>query len=156
MQGVYEMGGYLVAIDGSPASKDALQYALEMARDTGAAVTAIHVVSPEQFFVGGDEPPESFAEADDELLLSSVEDAETRGQELLDEATAVAERADAEIETGMLYGEPVERITEYADEEDFEAIYVGHRGTSERYEGLFGSVAKAVAGRATVPVTVVR
>lgn len=150
------MGGYLVAVDGSPASKDALRYALDIAEDTGAAVTAVNVVSPEQFFVGGIEPPESFAEADSELLQTSVEDAEAHGQTLLDEAETIAERAGEEIEMGLLYGEPVERITEYADENDFDAVYVGHRGASERYEGLFGSVAKEIAGRATVPVTVVR
>ena len=150
------MGGYLVAVDGSPTSKDALQYALDVAADTGADVTAVNVVSPEQFFVGGDDPPESFAQADSDLLRTSVEDAEDHGQRLLDEASAIAERAGATIETGLLYGEPVARITEYADENDFEAIYVGHRGASEQYEGLFGSVAKEIAGRATVPVTVVR
>ncbi|WP_458187181.1 universal stress protein [Haladaptatus sp. NG-WS-4] len=149
------MKRYLVAIDGSPASTGALQYALDLADDTGANVTAVHVVVPDQFFTGGDKPPASFSEADRELLLSSIEDAETRGQELLDEAAALADDR-AEIDTGLLYGEPVDRITEYAEESDFDAIFIGHRGTSERYEGLFGSTAKQVAGRATIPVTIVR
>nr|WP_128475927.1 universal stress protein [Halorussus pelagicus] len=76
-----------------------------------------------------------------------------------------------EVETGLLYGEPVEVITEFAegrdsssgrarsDDADIEgddAIFVGHRGLSERYEGLVGSTAKEIVGRATVPVTVVR
>ena len=74
------MGGYLVAVDGSPTSKDALQYALDVAADTRADVTAVNVVSPEQFFVGGDDPPESFAQADSDLLRTSVEDAEDHGQ----------------------------------------------------------------------------
>ncbi|WP_139136229.1 MULTISPECIES: universal stress protein [unclassified Haladaptatus] len=150
------MGGYLVALDGSPSSTDALNYAVDLAADTNASVTAIHVVVPTEVFTGGDVPPTSFAEADRELLLTSVEDAETRGQELLDDAVASAEREGVEIETGLLYGEPVERITEFAEDNDFDAIFVGHRGASERYETLFGSVAKQVAGRATVPVTIVR
>jgi nucleotide-binding universal stress UspA family protein len=150
------MGGYLIAIDGSPASKDALKYAIDLAEDTGRSVTAVHVVVPEQFFTGGDTPPVNFAEANRELVLSSIEDAETHGQELLDEASATADGEGTSIDTGLLYGEPVERITEFAEENDFEAIFVGHRGTSERYEGLFGSTAKEIAGRATLPVTVVR
>ncbi len=150
------MGGYVVAIDGSPSSMDALRYAVHIARDTGANVTAIHIVVPNQQFTAGDTAPTSFAEAERDILLSNIEDAETRGQELLDEATAVANDEGVDIDTGLLYGEPVERITEYAEENDFEAIFVGHRGTSERYEGLFGSTAKRVAGRATVPVTIVR
>ncbi|MFH5799130.1 universal stress protein [Haladaptatus sp. CMAA 1911] len=150
------MGGYLVALDGSPSSTDALNYAIDLAEDTNAPITAIHVVVPTEVFAGNDVPPTSFAEADRELLLTSVEDAETRGQDLLDDAAASAERRGTEIETGMLYGEPVERITEFAEENGFDAIFVGHRGASERYETLFGSVAKQVTGRATVPVTVVR
>ncbi|WP_458205110.1 universal stress protein [Haladaptatus sp. NG-SE-30] len=150
------MKRYLVAIDGSPASTEALQYALSLADDTGAEVTAIHVVVPEQFFTGGNTPPASIAEAERELLLSNIEDAETRGQELLDEASALAKQDGMTIETGLLYGEPVEQITEYAEDNDLEAIFVGHRGTSERYEGLFGSTAKEIAGRASVPVTIVR
>ncbi|WP_231182826.1 universal stress protein [Haladaptatus sp. DYF46] len=150
------MGGYLVALDGSPSSTDALNYAIDLAEDTDASITGIHVVVPTEVFTGGDAPPTSFAEADRELLLTSVEDAETRGQDLLDDAAASAERRGTEIETGMLYGEPVERITEFAEENDFDAIFVGHRGASERYETLFGSVAKQVTGRATLPVTVVR
>ncbi|WP_049970288.1 universal stress protein [Haladaptatus cibarius] len=150
------MGGYVVAIDGSRESMDALRYATDLARGTGANITAIHIVVPNQQFTAGDTAPTSFAEAERDILLSNIEDAETHGQELLDEASAVAEQEGLEIETGLLYGEPVERITEYADENEFEAIFLGHRGTSERYEGLFGSTAKNVAGRATVPVTIVR
>ncbi|KZN23637.1 universal stress protein UspA [Haladaptatus sp. R4] len=150
------MGGYLVAIDGSGASMDALRYALDLARSTGQSVTAVHVVVPEEIVAADDVPPTSFAEANRDLILSNVEDAETHGQELLDDAAAAAEREGTNLDTGLLYGEPVQEITEYADDNGYDAIFVGHRGASERFETLFGSVAKNVAGRATVPVTIVR
>ncbi len=150
------MGGYLVAIDGSGASKDALRYALDLARSTGQSVAAVHVVVPEEIVAADDVPPTSFAEANRDLILSNVEDAETHGQELLEAAEATADREGMELEIGLLYGEPVQEITEYADENEYDAIFIGHRGASERYETLFGSVAKQVTGRATVPVTVVR
>jgi nucleotide-binding universal stress UspA family protein len=162
---------YLVAVDGSEPSMDALRYAVEQAAATGADVTAVSVVAPEQFFTGGDDPPVNYAEAADELVAEDVEDAEEEAQTALDEAAEIGEQTGVEVETGLLYGEPVDVITEYAeghgpsssptesgdaDEEAFDAIFVGHRGLSERYEGLVGSTANALVGRATVPVTVVR
>jgi len=162
---------YLVAVDGSEPSTVALRYAVEQATATGAAVVAVSVVVPEQFFTGGDDPPMSYAEASEELVTEDVEDAEDRAQDALDEAAEIGAAAGVEVETGILYGEPVEAIVEYAegqspsnsrtqsddaDDEGFDAIFVGHRGLSERYEGLVGSTAKEIVGRASVPVTVVR
>lgn len=147
---------YLVAVDGSEPSMEALRYAVEQAAATGAEVVAISVVVPEQFFTGGEDPPMTYSETANELIAEDVEDAEEKAQQALDEAADVGEKTDVAVETGMLYGEPVEAITEYADDEDFDAIFLGHRGLSEEYEGLVGSTAKDVVGRATVPVTVVR
>lgn len=147
---------YLVAVDGSEASMDALGYAVRQAAATGASVVAISVVVPEQFFTGGDDPPTTYTESADELVTEDVEDAETEAQEILDEAAEVGEDTGVDVETGMLYGEPVEAITEYAEDNAIDAIFVGHRGLSERYEGLVGSTAKEVVGRASVPVTVVK
>ena len=147
---------YLVAVDGSEPSTDALRYAVKQAAATGAEVTAVSVVVPEQFFTGGDDPPRSYAEAADELVAEDVADAEEDAQAALEDAAEVGDEAGVEVESGLLYGEPVEVITEFADDEEYDAIFVGHRGLSDRYEGLVGSTAKEIVGRATVPVTVVR
>ncbi|WP_132060741.1 universal stress protein [Halorussus amylolyticus] len=162
---------YLVAVDGSESSMDAVRYAAEQAAATGATVAAVTVVVPEQYFTGGDDPPTSYAEADEEFVTEDIEDAETEAQEILDEAEEIGEETGVEVETGMLYGEPVDELVEYAEgrrssnsrtrsddaeRESFDAIFVGHRGLSEEYEGLVGSTAKDIVGRASVPVTVVR
>ncbi|WP_276301407.1 universal stress protein [Halorussus lipolyticus] len=147
---------YLVAVDGSESSMAAVRYAVEQASATGAEVVAISVVVPDQFFTGGDDPPESYTEAEDELVTEDIGDAEDEAQEALDEAAEIGDKEGIAVETGLLYGEPVEAITEFADDNDFDAIFVGHRGLSDEYEGLVGSTAKDVVGRATVPVTVVR
>ena len=147
---------YLVAVDGSEPSTNALRYAVEQAAATGASVAAVSVVVPEQFFTGGDDPPTSYTEASDELVAEDVEEAETEAQEVLNEAEEVGDETGVEVETGMLYGEPVDELVEYAEENEIDAIFVGHRGLSEEYEGLVGSTAKDIVGRASVPVTVVR
>ena len=147
---------YLVAVDGSESSVDALRYAVEQATATGAEIVAVSVVVPEQFFTGGDDPPTSYAEAADELVAEDVADAEERAQKTLDEVAEIGDEEGVEVDTGLLYGEPVEVITEFAEDNDLDAIFVGHRGLSDEYEGLVGSTAKEIVGRATVPVTVVR
>lgn len=147
---------YLVAVDGSREGDNALAYAIDVAEATGASITAIHAVDPTVFAVGGDDPIESFADADRRLVMQSVEDAEERGTEILEEAVGVASDQGADIQTELVYGPPVKAITEYAEEAGVDAIFVGHRGRSEHSEAMVGSVAKAIVTRARVPVTVVR
>lgn len=147
---------YLVAVDGSEPSMDAVRYAVELATATGAAVDAVSVVVPEQYFTGGDDPPTSYTEANEEFVTENVEDAEERAQAALDRAADIGEDAGVDVETGLLDGEPVEEITEFAEANDVDAIFVGHRGYSEEYEEWVGSTAKDLVGTAGVPVTVVR
>ena len=52
--------------------------------------------------------------------------------------------------------DPATVVPDYAAAESFDGLFVGHRGLSERYENLVGSVAKAILERSSVPVTVVR
>lgn len=146
----------LVAVDGSEESKNALAYAADISDVTDGAVTAIHVVDPDVYEEGGSEPISGLSDADQRLIIRSVEDAEERGLDILDEAARVAEELGLELTTELLYGDPVREITEYAEEAGFDTIYVGHRGRSERTDLMIGSVAKTVVERATVPVTVVR
>lgn len=145
---------YLVAVDGSPASTDALRYALDLAETTGAELAAVYVVMPRVTFEGGITPPASFTEADQELL-ETVEDVETYGQSVLDEAAAIAEREGVELETGLLSGNPDEEIATFADENDVDAVFVGHVEVDPDYEALFGSVAKDLIDILERPVTVV-
>lgn len=145
---------YLVAVDGSPASTNALRYAIDLARETGAELAAVYVVMPRITFEGGITPPASFTETDQELL-ESVEDVEAYGQSILDEAEAIAEREGLEIETGMLSGNPDEEIANFARENDSDAVFVGHTDVGPNSEALFGSVAKDLIDLIDRPVTVV-
>lgn len=147
---------FIVAVDGSAEARQALAYATDVADGTGGTLTAVHVVAPTLFDTGGRDPAGSFSETDRRLVLESVEDAEDRGIEHLEEAAAFAEELGCDIETELLYGDPVVELTDYAADREVDGIVLGHRGLSERAETMVGSVAKAVVERATVPVTVVR
>ena len=146
----------LVAIDGSEESRHALAYATDIADATDGSVVLVHAVDPSAYDRGGTEPVETPADADRRLALESVEDAERRGVALLDAAAALARTLGRDVETELVYGDPVAAVTEYAEAESVDTIYVGHRGRSERTDRLFGSVAKALVEDAPVPVTVVR
>lgn len=146
----------LVACDGSEESEKALAYATDIADATDGSITVVHVLNPTVYDEGGSEPISTMADAEERLVVESVSDAEDRGLELLDEAETLAAEFGHEVETELLYGDPVRELTNYAETEGFDTICVGHVGRSERADLMLGSVAKAVVARSTVPVTVVR
>lgn len=145
----------IVGIDGSQASNRALEYAAEIATATGGSVTAVHAVDPQVYEQReGGKSITDRPEAEKRLVLETIEAAEGRGEELLEAATA---SIDPEIETELLYGNPVKAISEYVDQRAaVDGIVVGHRQLSAEHERLLGSVAKGLVERAPVPVTVVR
>lgn len=146
----------LVAADGSEESEAALAHAIEVADAMDGSITVVHAVDPAVYDLGGREPIATLSDADQRLVIESIETAETRGRDVLEDAAEVAAERGHEVETELLYGDPDVEITTYAETEGFDAIYLGHRGRSERVGSMLGSVAKTVVERATVPVTVVR
>lgn len=144
----------LVAVDGSEESMEALAYATDIADAMNGSITAVYAVDPTVFDEGGVEPISSFSDADQRLILESIEDTEQRGLDVLEDAVSLADELGHEIEGELVYGDPVEEIADYAEE--FDAVFVGHHGRSERTELMLGSVAKQLVERAPVPVTVVR
>ncbi|QPV61400.1 universal stress protein [Halosimplex litoreum] len=151
---------FAVAIDGSAESDRALDHAVAMATAAGAALTAVHSVDPDVYDTGGAEPPADRTEYDDRLVVESVDDAERRGERLLDDAVERSNERAAEtgieVDAELLYGDPVRTIPDFATEEGYDGVFVGHRGLSEAHERVLGSVAKGIVERSALPVTVVR
>lgn len=147
---------FIVAVDGSEEGEAALAYATDVADAVDGSITVVYAVDPDIYEEGGSEPVEGITDAQDRLIIQSVEDAEERGLDILDDAASFAHELGHSVETELLYGDPVREITDYAEDGGFDGIFIGHRGLSERVERVLGSVAKGVVERATVPVTVVR
>ncbi|QLG47696.1 universal stress protein [Natrinema halophilum] len=146
----------LVAVDGSEESENALAYAADIVEAMDGSITVVHAVDPTAHDEGGSEPTVSLWDEDQRLVLESVEEAEQRGLDLTHDAAAFADELGHDVEIELLYGNPITEIANYAETEGFDAIFVGHRGRSERAGLMVGSVAKSLVERATVPVTVVR
>lgn len=145
----------LVAVDGSEQSDRAIEYATNIADATGGSITLVHAVEPGVYDTGGDEPA-SMSERQDRLIIDSLDAAEKHGRELLDEAIEYTDELGQDASGELLYGDPVRVITDYAESEGFDTIYVGHRGLSGSAARVLGSVARDVVKRATVPVTVIQ
>lgn len=149
---------FAVAVDGSEQSERALDYAIELAEamTDPPSISVIHSVDPEVYTEGEIEPVADLVDAEQRLIIENIEDAEDRGQEILDDARAYAADRNVEVTTELLYGDPVARLADFASAEGFDTLFVGHRGRSEHAERFLGSVAKGLVERSDRPVTVVR
>ncbi|WP_254544209.1 universal stress protein [Halomarina pelagica] len=147
---------FIVAIDGSEQSERALEYALDLAGATDASVAIVYAVDPAIREYAADAPVASFADAENYLVVEDEADTEARGEYVLDRAREYARERGHDVETELLYGDPVGSVAEFASGRGADCVFVGHRGMTPRYEELVGSVAAGLVERSTVPVTVVR
>lgn len=145
---------YLVAADGSEQSDAALRHALALTSDDDEVAVA-HAVNPDVYSRGGSEPLSDLDDASERLLIETVEDAERRGQDILEDAVELAAASGVDVRTELLYGDPLEVIHDHAVRQGYDHLVLGHRGLSERAEAVAGSVAKGIVSRASLPVTVV-
>ena len=135
----------LVPFDGSPPSRDALEYAFDTYPD--AEITALYVVpTPESYFA-------AFEGADVEKL---VDHGQEHGEELLAEATAIAEDHGRDLETELTTGEPHHVIVDEATDGGYDAVVMGSHGREGLSRVILGSVAERVVRRSPIPVVVVR
>jgi nucleotide-binding universal stress UspA family protein len=136
----------LLPYDGSPPSKQALEYAFETFPD--ADVTALYVVpAPRGYWASFDEP---------EDRIPRAEKAKERGREILDKAAETAATQGHNIETELLIGEPEHVIVAQATGDEFDSIVIGSHGREGVSRILLGSVAEKVVRRSPTPVVVVR
>jgi nucleotide-binding universal stress UspA family protein len=125
-------GSIVVGVDGSDASRQALQWAADQAALEGRPLFLVHVADP----FGGSEGP----------------DART----VLDEAAEVVEwrEPDVEVHASSQPGNAREILLEHAERASL--LVVGSRGRGRARSVLFGSVGVGVGTRAACPVVVVR
>jgi len=135
----------LVAFDGTPLAKRALEHALDTYPE--ANVRVLHVIDYVEESYGAEAlvGPEELRER-----------AHERSATLLDEARDLAAEHDHEVATATRVGKPAREIVDDAEEHDIDVIVVGSHGRSLVARTLLGSVAETVVCRAPVPVTVVR
>lgn len=133
----------LLPTDGSDASDRAVEQAIGLARETGAALHVLFVVEDIPY------APEMM----DDEVEGQLRDV---GEEAIDGIRARADEAGVEVVPALREGAPHTTILEYADESDADVIAMGTHGRSGLDRYLLGSVTERVVRTADVPVLTVR
>jgi len=134
----------LVAIDGSQGAGRALSKALELARLTGATVTALTIEGPLPAYAATIGEVDEVKRQKDAFFATVAEAAREQ-----------AEAAGVAIEVEVRAGHAAELITAFARDHAADLVVVGHKGHFLQ-DYVLGSTADRVAHHAPCPVMIVK
>lgn len=140
----------LVAVDGSHISDRAVEQAVQLSKDQQARLKIVHVVDTVPEVIGAYPVPDF-----DSYRETSLEE----GRRILDEAIAVAHRADVDPESALVEMEsshPSVGVVEQASRWSADLIVMGTHGRTGLMHLLLGSVSEGVVRDASAPVLLVR
>jgi nucleotide-binding universal stress UspA family protein len=135
----------VIATDGSPSAREAIDFGLGLACELDTAVVFAHVASGYEVLTA-----DRFGES--RLRPHELSNAD---REPLEEAAALALSRGVRATTELLVGDPADEIVAYADSVDADAIVVGCRGRGSVAGALLGSVSQRILSDARRPVLVV-
>lgn len=139
--------GILVGVDGSPASKYAVDWAARDAAMRNVPLTIVHAIQPIGITVPNLPVPSAFARWQVE-----------QGQEILDNSVEIARestRGDdaARVESEMLFGPVVPTLIDLS--KDAQMVVVGSRGRGPLTRSLLGSVSSGLIRHSHCPVAII-
>ena len=141
----------LVPVDGSKGALEALDVAIELQKLMDAEIQLLCVFKHHSLFEASLSMvrPQDMQIPDDALMEYA--------KEVVEHAKKHAEELGATRVRGFVRGgRPSKAIVQVAEENGFDLIVMGSRGTTGEVDGmLLGSVSQRVAGRARMPVLVV-
>jgi len=137
----------LIATDGSEHAEKAAAYGIDIAKATGAEVSALYVVSTEH--AGTARSVMGWTDAFEEYLAN-------KGGVATGYVEKLGNEAGVKVEPVYLKGVPAEKILEYAEESNIDLIVMGTQGLTGVQRFLIGSVAENVLRHSKVPVMIVR
>lgn len=143
----------LIATDGSETAQKAVDYAIDLARQTEAEIILLTSIDP-RFFVSPSIPaavsPTHLNEPVEEYLRQTA-------QVHLEEMEDLCRERGVTCRTVIRSGHPVEAIIKEAEESAADLIVLGSHGKSALRAALLGSVTFGVVHKDTrIPVLVVR
>jgi nucleotide-binding universal stress UspA family protein len=137
--------GIVVGVDGSPSSKDAVQWAAQEAAMRKVPLTLIHVLPSAAVMAWPDLPlPQEF-----------MEWPEAEGHNIIRDASAIATAAAGEeiqIESDMVGGPPIAALADISKEAQLVVVGCHGRGTLHR---MLGSVSSGLIHHAHCPVAII-
>lgn len=139
----------LVAYDGSDNSKRALQYVVDLARDTGMALQ-VHVVNVQH-------EPIIYGEYVTSAMIDELNDSlMAKSRSVLDEAAAMLQAGGLTCETHTQLGNVAEQINDAVKRLGCDTVVMGTRGLGSFTGLVLGSVASRVIHEVSVPVLLVK
>lgn len=136
----------MIATDGSENTKNSVKSGIELARQTGATVYAVYVVSTDYY--------SSIAmDIDWETMYGGLK---KEGQECLKLVEEAGKEVGVTVESVLLEGHPFSEIVDFAEKEEMDLVILGTHGRTGLDRLLLGSVAGNVVKHCKVPVMVVR
>lgn len=139
------LGRLLLATDGSAPAVQATQYAVALAKVTGATVTAVYVLTADDVML-----------LPEEILQEEVTSGVHASQAGLALAKKFAEKNDVRLETEILRGGIARQIVQFAESGGYDLIVMGDAGRTGWARLTMGSVSEAVVRASTVPVLVIK
>jgi len=142
----------LVAVDGSNASFNASEYAIDLAKRNDAELIALHVIYPtfSQYEAALSAKPERLQEVTNKEMKER--------QAYVDKVKKQAAEKNLSVQTDIIVGitSVVKEIIEYAEHNNVDIIVIGSRGMTGFKRILLGSVASDVVTYSHCPVLVVK
>lgn len=133
----------LVPLDGSKTSFNGLDTAIFLARQCGAIITGLHVVSIYPQHLGDLVTP---------LKAKLVKDAE----KFMEQAKVKSAQNGIVFRHKIVYGDPQSDVINFVKQNKFDLIVIGSRGLGGIKEAFLGSVSNAIVHKSHVPVLVVK
>ena len=149
-EGKEKFSKILVAIDGSEASMDAADYAIQMAREYNSELIALHVILSD-LTIFGPNPPRHINELKQEAqkYLDKIKEKSNLDSNNSDKKIPL--RTELIASASAVGG-----IVGFAEKENTSLIVIGTRGRSGFKKLLLGSVAAGVVTYAHCPVMVIK
>ena len=138
----------VVGFDDSSSSRRAVDYALDIAKDSGATVVIAHVLewSPYSFLT-----PEELEERHGRRKVE-LERAEAA---VIKPVLEQVSQKGIQVESELRYGNIADTLCEIAKERNANQLIIGRTGDAGVVSRIFGSVAGALAQASPVPCTII-
>lgn len=133
----------LVPLDGSKSSFRGLYEAIYIARQCGATIVGLHVVSLY---------PRSWSDLANPLKTRLFKDA----GKLMDKAELISAQNGVMFRKKIVYGDPKPNIMDFVRGHVFDLVVMGSRGFGPVKETFLGSVSTAVLHKSKIPVLIVK
>ena len=133
----------LVPLDGSRTSFKGLDKAIYIARQCGATITGIHIISIY---------PQHLGDLMSPLRVRLYADAE----KFIEKAKITSAQNGIVFQNKIVYGDTTSDIIDFVNKNKFDLIVMGSRGLGGLKEAFLGSVSNAVVHKSKIPILIVK